>query len=168
MDAVRDWALSVCAASVCGGIVYLLSPSGSLEKVLKIAVSVFFLTCLLSPVITDWRDININGESFSISQDKNAQEYQNIYQHQVLEECRKSIRKLTYDILAENSLAAQKIEAIINIGGDNSIIIKQIELYMDEAYENQKEKIEKIIEDELGVFPIVIFVEENTYEPESF
>lgn len=50
MDAIRQWAESICFAAIAGGITLLLTPSTGLSKVMKMAVTVFFLSALLLPL----------------------------------------------------------------------------------------------------------------------
>lgn len=52
MDAVRSWAMSVCLAALAAGIAGMLAPRGNLEKILKFAVSLFFLCSVLVPLFS--------------------------------------------------------------------------------------------------------------------
>jgi hypothetical protein len=52
MDAVRQWGMTCCFAALAAGIANMLIPHGSLEKVMRFTVSLFFLCCVLSPLIS--------------------------------------------------------------------------------------------------------------------
>ena len=49
MDAVRQWAFSLCAAAMVCAVIELLLPSISLAKMTRLALSVFFLCVLIQP-----------------------------------------------------------------------------------------------------------------------
>ena len=50
MDAVRQWAFSLCAAAMACAVIELLLPSISLAKMTRLALSVFFLCVLIQPL----------------------------------------------------------------------------------------------------------------------
>ena len=50
MDAVRQWAFSLCAAAMACAVIELLLPSISLAKMTRLALSVFFLSVLIQPL----------------------------------------------------------------------------------------------------------------------
>lgn len=50
MDAVRQWAFSLCAAAMACAVIELLLPGISLAKMTRLALSVFFLCVLIQPL----------------------------------------------------------------------------------------------------------------------
>ncbi len=58
MNAIREWALAVTAASLASGIVYLLVPSGNMEKSVKVVVSLFVVLSLAAPLVGTKIDID--------------------------------------------------------------------------------------------------------------
>lgn len=50
MDAVRQWAFSLCAAAMACAVIELLLPNISLAKMTRLALSVFFLCVLIQPL----------------------------------------------------------------------------------------------------------------------
>ena len=49
MQAVKEWAVGMCAAAIAGAVVKVLTPSGSLEKSVKTVVAVFLLCAMILP-----------------------------------------------------------------------------------------------------------------------
>ena len=49
MDSVMKWGMSLCCAALAGGVAQILSPGGSMERIFRITLSVFFLCCVVSP-----------------------------------------------------------------------------------------------------------------------
>lgn len=65
METVKQWALSVCAAAVACGIAQMVLPRGSMEKIFKITVSVFFLCCLLSPLVVRSPELRMEWQEYA-------------------------------------------------------------------------------------------------------
>ena len=51
MEGIKQWAFSVCAAMVACGLCQMLLPKAGMEKIFRMTVSIFFLCCLLSPIV---------------------------------------------------------------------------------------------------------------------
>lgn len=51
MDSVRQWAFGICAAAIACALAQLILPKSSMQRVFNITCGVFFLGCLLSPVV---------------------------------------------------------------------------------------------------------------------
>ena len=49
MQAVKEWAVGMCAAAIAGAVVKVLTPSGSFEKSVKTVVAVFLLCAMILP-----------------------------------------------------------------------------------------------------------------------
>lgn len=52
MDAIKSWVMTICFAAVAAGMAGILCPSGSLEKIYKFVVALFFLACVLVPAFS--------------------------------------------------------------------------------------------------------------------
>ncbi|HNW04730.1 MAG TPA: stage III sporulation protein AF [Oscillospiraceae bacterium] len=52
MESLADWALSLCATGVAVFLCEILLPDGNIAKIFKIAASVFFLSAILSPLLS--------------------------------------------------------------------------------------------------------------------
>lgn len=52
MDAIKAWAMTLCFAAVAAGMAGIIAPHGSMEKIYKFVISIFFLACLLVPVFS--------------------------------------------------------------------------------------------------------------------
>ena len=50
METLRSWALTVALSALAGGIVWLLTPKGSVQKAVRTVVAVFLLCAFLSPL----------------------------------------------------------------------------------------------------------------------
>lgn len=50
MEAIRQWAASICFSAAAAGLCYLLAPDSSLGRMFKMSISVFFLCSILLPL----------------------------------------------------------------------------------------------------------------------
>lgn len=50
MEGLQSWATAVCLAALAAGMAGIVAPHGSMEKVYKFAVALFFLCCVLTPL----------------------------------------------------------------------------------------------------------------------
>ena len=51
MQTIRTWMLTVALSALAGGIVWLLTPKGSVQKAVRTVVAVFLLCAFLSPLL---------------------------------------------------------------------------------------------------------------------
>lgn len=67
MDALKSWGLAVCFAALAAGIAAIITPSGKMEKMFKLTISLFFLCCILVPLFSLGniipKDIKLSSES---------------------------------------------------------------------------------------------------------
>ena len=51
MSALREWAVTVAAGAMVCALVRMLVPSGRFDRTLRFVTALFFLACLLSPLV---------------------------------------------------------------------------------------------------------------------
>jgi len=51
MQTIRAWMLTIALSALAGGIVWLLTPKGSVQKAVRTVVAVFLLCAFLSPLL---------------------------------------------------------------------------------------------------------------------
>lgn len=52
MEFLKQWAVSVCSCGIVATLFSALAPKGKMEKLLKIVISVFILTSLVTPFLS--------------------------------------------------------------------------------------------------------------------
>ena len=156
MEVIRDWALTICITAIGGAIFSILTPNNNSEKLIRFVCCLFFLSAVISPIIT-------NPVNFDIS---SAMEYtmpgldDNALQEGVKNQTEKAAERVIYTaaekILHENSIKVKKIEINININEDNSILINRLAVHIDEIFKNNIEEIKDLLEKEVGIEPEII------------
>ncbi|WP_343252421.1 stage III sporulation protein AF [Ligaoa zhengdingensis] len=161
MEAIRDWALAVCVAAVAGSIAHLASPAGATQKIFRITVSVFFLCCMLSPILSgalsgDFQfDVELTPQTSS-----NTDEMQSTMEQQITDSFTASLRRLVEDELEEQGVRAEEISININTGEDGGISIREIVLLLKAEDQNKQAGLISGIKEKLGIEPVIEYRQE--------
>ena len=142
MDTVRQWALTVAVSAAAGGIVYMLSPKGSLGRSVRTAVSLFMLIAMLSPFVGQ-----IDFSSFPALPSEQTETAD--LTDAVTDEMKTAVEAEIRQILRQNGIKAETVSINISIDGDNTMTVDKIEITADGASENIR-NAEKMIKSEIG------------------
>ena len=156
MDAVKNWAFSVCCASVFCGILNLILPEGSTQKIFRAVIYVFFLSVVVS---------TFSGFDFSdflfISKTENEEilleenDFNDISEDYIEDE----IKNATYEILESEGIVPEDISLEVNISSNGSIDIIRFAVTIAENLFT-KDLSEKIHQ-KTGLEPEIIVSGEN-------
>lgn len=157
MESIQSAAYAICLTLIATGVFTMLMPSNNMEKVLKFAVSLFFLSSIVLPFL--------RGD-FHFSLDLSQQE-QTVDTQPLEAQTTQSFAKLAEHRLeteAENVLTLQgitpkKVEAAIHIGDDNCITISTLTITLHAADFLQAESVKESIAEEVGLTPEIIIEE---------
>ncbi len=143
MEEIKNWIIVLMVAAIVGEILLMLAPQGNVSKILKIAVSVFFLGCFLAPFAAlgdgDLEKISFDYQS---GVNSNAAELDETMQQQTLEEFKNNIEQIASVNLKDLEISAQKIEAEVNMQEENSIQIDCISIWLDSSFQPKEKTIE--------------------------
>ena len=148
MNEIKKWAVNVCVTLAATGVFSMLIPHGSMEKVMKFAVSVFFLSCLLFPFVTDLPRLQWNALESAGTPYENVQETMN---RQFLELSRKRIEHIVRQILDTEGIQPEKIIADIHISEDNSVSINKVTVTLSEKNRLMAGRMRSIIKEQTGI-----------------
>lgn len=157
LDSIKDWAFSICAASICGTMMNIILPKGDLQKIFKTVYSVFFLCCILSPInnyIFSGADIDFDFFNKDAGYEiPKSDIFAN--QNELLEN---EIKEKTKFFLEENDIKVKNISVKINILDEGSIEIDDFDI---SVISGDKENIKNIVMQEIGLVPEIIILGEN-------
>ena len=148
MNEIKQWAVNVCVTLAATGIFSMLIPHGNMEKVMKFAVSVFFLSCLLFPFFTGLPELQWNAQESTGVPYENIQETMN---RQFLELSRKRIEQIVGQILAAEGIQPEKITADIHISEDNSVSINKVTVTLNGTSRLTADRMRSIIKEQTGI-----------------
>jgi len=152
MDAIRQWAFSLCSAMVACGLAQMLLPKSNMEKVFRVSVSVFFLCCLLSPLVLQNPELRIEIVDYSQADiEARAQKLAGVVEDQSDEAIRQSLEKIVEQKLQEKGIKDTGITIHITTNGQHDSEEPVVEILLGRAYEAEHERIHTELETELGV-----------------
>ena len=156
MEAIKNWAFSVCAAAICGGILNMLLPEGNAQKTYKAVFCVFFL-CVLSAPLSEIKipDFEKLAENIEIIETQNGNEFNEIS----AEFIKKQIIEDTSAILLQENIAEKDISVKVNISEDGSIDINKFVLTL--GYSEYPDALVRRIYQKTGIEPEIILSGEN-------
>lgn len=159
MEILKNWAFSICCASVSGGIINMLLPENSLTKTFKTVFCVFFLCIIISPFseidkndLLLFDDISLENEDFS----------ENMFIENSAEYIESEITAATNKILSEENIDVKDILINVNISEDGNINISKFTLILSDI-ENISDIEQKIFQ-ETGIKPDITIFGENKNE----
>jgi len=151
MEEIKNWAFSVCCASIAGGILNLLLPEGNVQKIYKTVFCVFFLCIIFSP-LSEIKTVKID-----FSENENFPEenfHENEFMQNSAEYIQNELVKSVNEILSEENLSAEDISVNVNISEEGSIDINKFALTF-ENFEDADSFSEKIYQ-KTGIKPEII------------
>lgn len=148
MEFIKNWALGLVVASIAGAVVLILTPTSTIEKQVKTAVSLFLLVAFVQPFfggidlksIFDIEDIVVNNEE-SVDLNKT-----------LLEQMKLELKGRIEEIIDSIGIKAEKINIDIIINENNEMQIKEVTIGVDKSHLGYKKQIEEQIKEKLGVF----------------
>lgn len=151
LDAIRQWAFALCAAMVACGIAQLLLPKSNLESMFKLVSSVFFLCCLLSPVILRFPDIRVEAQQYSDALiEEKAQRLSSVVERQTQESAEKTLEKNIAEKLRQMGINYYAITININTSGQSDGDVS-VDIVLDKSLEPGHDKLAARLEAALGV-----------------
>ncbi|MFZ2538293.1 MAG: stage III sporulation protein AF [Oscillospiraceae bacterium] len=153
MEGIRLIGISICITTVVTSIFSMLTPNTKLDKVLKFAISLFFLTSIVSPFVNNKLDFRIDISD--ITQTPQTRELSQSIENQFVSIAKSNIENTVGNLLLRENISSKKIEVLININEDNSISINKLMVYINKSDEKRKQDIEKIVKEGAGFAPQV-------------
>lgn len=160
MESLKFIGMSICITTVITSIFTMLLPDGKLDNVIKFAITLFFLTSIITPFLDTDLQLDIKSLSNELRTQTNItleQELTNTF----IDLAKTNIEQELKTLLAQNSITSKKVLIDINISQDNSIYIEKVKIYIDlNSYDNDETgtKITSIINNEVGIIPEIILM----------
>lgn len=145
MGAIKAWVLSVAISSLVSGIVYMLAPKGSLQKIVRVAIFTFIISSSLSPLLTDSPDLD-----FRLPELEYASSKENDLVDKITESMETVVVKNMNRILKSIGVDDASIKINTDKNGDNCISITETVITVKPEYIDLSQEIKLRIKNELG------------------
>lgn len=157
MEAVRTIGMSVCVTAAVTGIFSMLLPDAGFDKVLKFAISLFFLTGLAAPFASG--KLEFHMESVEWEPPVVQQELSGRLMNQFSMLAEQQLAAGVENALSAQGIPTKKVKASIHIDEAGSVSITRLEVFLPKGEEENAEKAAAAALQETGIAPDV-FVEE--------
>ena len=145
MSEIKQWAVNICITLAATAVFSMLVPNGSMEKVLKFTISLFFVCCLLTPFLVGLPQI---------AQTTYQADYTDLtgkINEQLIKQSEMSICRAVKTILVEEKISYEKISADVNILSDNSIFISKIYIELPVKETKNLQKVRQLVKEECQI-----------------
>ena len=129
MNEIKNWAFSLCCASIGGAIFSLLLPDSSVGKVGQFSIRLFLLCCMVLP-LQHLHETALILPEIQTQTAIRSENIQTVVTEKIKEQTAKTLIHTAESILEEHQLPYQKIEISINTGQDGSISIDCIRILL--------------------------------------
>lgn len=150
MEAIKDWALSLCSVAVLGAAVNILSGGGRYDRAIKVAVAAVAVCALAVPVA----DISSCRQSYSEPSGAYLSQYsdrlENAISEQTLDVINDAARSAALDELQKLGVEDPVIETDAHTE-NGTVVISKVIIYLDEKYLPLSGRIEDRVYARLGV-----------------
>lgn len=148
MDAVRQWAVAVCATAVVCTLLRQLFPDTRLGEQGRMLLPCLFLCVLLTPISSHFQDVKL--PSFTAENTLDEEEITARMRQQITTRVNDTLLAMVNQALEGYGWAAEKVEAEVDIAEDGSISMGQITLYVDEQVARRSTAVRQVAEKRLG------------------
>lgn len=165
MEQIKQWAVNICITLIVTGVFSMLIPQGNMEKVMRFAVSTFFLCCLLLPFFTGLPELEWEWEIETYSAAADPLESTVKEQLQALSE--RNVERVVREMLENAGITAEKIEADIHISEENSVSISRVTVVLKESAGKSVTEIAGWIKQQTGLDADVTILRDTEKDGEA-
>lgn len=158
MEAIRTIGISLCITVVATTLFSMLLPDGKMDKVVKFAISLFFLTGIISPFFSS--ELNFRIEVADIIPEQNRTQLVDTMDEQMISLAKVNLENSLERMLTLDGYSVRKIQVEINKSQTNNISISKLMVYIEEETAKSSLQIEKTIQKEVGITPSIVVLKE--------
>ena len=158
METLQSWALCITFSAVSALLVHALVPKGATEKAIRVMISLFLLSAILSPFLSG-KGITLTlpdqGTGDLEAQVEAAQEKINLT---LVQQARQKIEEAAKLSLAEIGVTEAEIQVDMDIAEDSIISITELKVFLSDVQAGRERLIQEALEKKLGC-PVTVELE---------
>ena len=145
MNTIKEIGISICVTAIATAIFHCLVPKSALDKTIRFVLSIFFISCLIVPILEiDFFFLEDVESAFQNSGSSlNQTSFEESVNTRLLELTKKTVTSTIKGIFSQNDITAEEIEVFVSMGEPNDIIVEQIDIVVRKS---DKDKAEVLIE----------------------
>lgn len=138
MDTIREIGTSICITMVAVGLFTMLIPNNNLTKTIKFTVSLFFICCIVVPIVNTNFDFDSLAAGVTTDQPAEIPFEEQVNQHLIRMTEENISENIRLELQKEN-IPAENIATTVHIEEDGSIVINNVTLTVDSGKEEYTE-----------------------------
>ena len=150
MEALKNWAVSVCFAGIAAAVAQMLFPPGNMQKVFRIAVSAFFLCCLIPPLLSIGPSLDLTLPKTRNEAASAAEALEAEMERQMKSSIETKVKSLIEDAMEQTEVKPQKIVVQMDTGEDGGIVMKQITIVLAKKDAQSSTEVRSAVQNALG------------------
>ncbi len=158
MEALRGWALAVCAAAVLCTLLHRLFPENALGQQGRMLLPCLFLLAVFAPL----PGVTLSFPEVQTQASVDTQALRARMQQQTAATVNSTLLSMANQALSSYGVQAKKVVADINIDEDGRINMGQITVYIDNETLNMAAAVRQVVEHRLGTSVMIAEWEENS------
>lgn len=148
---MHKWVLCICVAMICGTIFHMITPNGSMKKIMKLVLNVFLVSSLVMPLVKNFNCLNIVNCFGKIDKNMRASEFTNNDLAKIDEQNLINALKI---VLMKNGY--NRVDISIDINKDSSSDT-DIYLRIPKSENYDINSIKQVVEKETGLSPKISY-----------
>lgn len=156
MEAIKTIGMSICITIIVTSIFSMLLPNTKLDKVIKFAISLFFLTGIVSPFFSS--DLNFNFKVEDIIPEQSTTQLNQTMHNQFLSVAQTNLENAVQRMLKNDGINAIKVEVLINKLDKDNISISKLMVYIENETKTSSKRIEDLVKKEVGLSPTIVII----------
>lgn len=130
MEQIKQFAFSICSSAVVATLCYMILPNSNLSKVMKTAISIFFLSSLLSPWILDFDILDEIERYTPIDMNSQYREIEEETDKYIIEQFELEIKEIILSDLKTINVDPVNINISISKNVDETLYVDNVEVYL--------------------------------------
>ena len=148
MEALREWVLGICIAAVAASIVKIISPSGGMQRTMKVISAVFMLCIIISPLIGEV-SFDFDAESYAVEIPDSSELSERI-EEQTDIYTKAQLKALIETYLKREGIERAHISIIMERDEHSQICVIRADVYVEDEFMHLTQQAKQNIEKELG------------------
>lgn len=153
MNTVIEIIKSICVGSVVVGAVWLILPSGNLNKTMRYVLGLVFLLILITPIVKKLPGIefaDVSVEAYAPQSD----DLNDTVTNQVMEMAKATAKRMVVDVLTAHGVSYREISVEMDISDSYCISISRVDITLEKG--EDRDAALAYIQNELGIRDVMI------------
>lgn len=150
MDFLKTWAIGVCACALVATVFSMVSPKGSMNRMMKLMISVFIFTSVVTPFLSI-QDFSLSSLfDFDMeSVDGSMGDVQENINRMMLDSTEREVEATVQQTLEDNGYYSCEVDCTAQLDEDYYIQITQVDITVPYELTEEAPAIQSLIESQL-------------------